>query len=157
VDLYFHAPSDRTAATQQDIINQLIAAGLDGIAISPIDAEKQMEFLNSIPTNVLLVCADSDAPKSRRLCYIGTDNVAAGKQAAELLKAGLPQGGKIVLFVGHPSSLNVEERVAGIKAGLAGSNLEIVETLADEFKAAVAQRNAEETLAKHPDLAGMAG
>jgi ribose transport system substrate-binding protein len=157
VDLYFHTPSDRTAATQQDIINQLIAAGLDGIAISPIDGERQTEFLNSIPTNVLLVCADSDAPRCRRLCYIGTDNVAAGKQAAELLKASLPQGGKIALFVGHPSSLNVEERVAGIKAGLAGSNLEIVETLADEFKAAVAQRNAEETLAKHPDLAGMAG
>jgi ribose transport system substrate-binding protein len=157
VDLHFRTPADRTAAAQQEIIRQLIAAGLDGIAVSPIDAEQQTEFLNTIPANVLLVCADSDAPRSRRLCYIGTDNVAAGKQAAGLLKAALPQGGKIALFVGHPSALNIADRVEGIKAGLAGSNLEIVETIADEFKAAVAQKNAAEALARHPDLAGMAG
>ena len=157
VDLDFHTPKDRTAAAQQEIINQLLKTGLDGIAISPVDVAGQTEFLNSIPTNVLLVCADSDAPKSRRLCYIGTENVAAGKQAAELLKAALPQGGKIALFLGHPRAQNMEERVEGILAGLAGSNIQIVDTLADESRAAMAQKNAEDTLAKYPDLAGMAG
>ena len=157
VDLIFRTPKDHTAAAQQEIISQMIADGLDGIAVSPIDAEKQTESLNSIPTSVLLICADSDAPKSRRLCYIGTDNVAAGKQAAELLKAALPQGGKIVLFVGYPNAQNVAERVEGIKTSLAGSSLEIVETLADEQKVPVAQKNAEDVLVKYPDLAGMVG
>jgi len=100
---------------QQEVINQLIAGGLDGIAVSPVDADNQTAFLNSIPTNVLLVCADSDAPKCRRLCYIGTDNVAAGKQAAELFKAALPQGGKIALFVGYPNAQNVQERMEASK------------------------------------------
>jgi ribose transport system substrate-binding protein len=157
VDLDFRTPNDRSAAAQQEIIDQLLKTGLDGIAISPVDVAGQTEFLNSIPTNVLLVCADSDAPKSRRLCYIGTDNVAAGRQAAELLRAALPQGGKIALFLGHPRAQNVEERVQGIIAGLAGSNIQIVDTLADESRATVAQKNAEDTLAKYPDLAGMAG
>ena len=157
VDLEFRTPTERTAAAQQDIIRQLVSSGLDGIAVSPVDADMETAFLNSISTNVLLICADSDAPKCRRACYVGTDNVAAGKQAAELLKAALPQGGKIALFVGYPNAQNVAARVEGIKAGLAGSNLQIVETLTDESRVPMARKNAEDALAKHPDLAGMAG
>jgi ribose transport system substrate-binding protein len=156
-ELIFRTPSERTAAAQQEVISQMLAQGLDGIAVSPVDAEKETEFLNSISTNVLLVCADSDASKSRRLCYIGTDNVAAGKQIAELLKGALPEGGKIVLLVGYPTAQNVQERIEGVKAGLSGSKLELVDTLPDESKAPVAQKNAEDALTKYPDLAGLAG
>jgi len=130
---------------------------VDGIAISPIDAENQTDFLNHIATHTLLVCADSDAEKSKRACYIGTDNVAAGTQAAELLKAALSQGGKIILFVGYPNAQNVKDRIQGIQNGLAGSNIQIIDTLADGTKSAIAQKNAQDALAKHPDLAGMVG
>jgi ribose transport system substrate-binding protein len=157
VDLDFRTPESRTAAAQQEIISSLVAEGVDGIAVSPIDAENQIQFLNSVPTNVLLVCADSDAKKSRRVCYIGTDNVAAGKQAAELLKTALPQGGRIVLLFGYSSAQNVEERIQGIMAGIAGSNLQIADKFADESKSPVAQKNAEDALAKYPDLAGIVG
>ena len=61
VDLNFRTLDNRTAEAQQEISSQMIAGGIDGIAISPIDAEQQTEFLNAIPANVLLVCADSDA------------------------------------------------------------------------------------------------
>ena len=95
--------------------------------------------------------------KASAACYIGTDNVAAGKQAAELLKAALPQGGKIVLFVGYPNAQNTKDRIQGIQNGLAGSNIQIVDTLADDRKSAIAQKNAQDALAKYPDLAGMVG
>lgn len=157
VDLDFRFPASRTAEAQQQILSDLVAGGVDGIAISPIDAEQQTEFLNNIATKALLVCADSDAEKSKRTCYIGTDNVAAGKQAAELIKAALPQGGNIILFVGYPNAQNTKDRIQGIHTGLAGSNIRIIETLADGGKSAIAQRNAQEALAKYPDLAGMVG
>src|ERR1039457_2508274 len=157
VDLDFRFPAEHTAKAQQEILSDLVAGGVDGIAISPIDAENQTDFLNHIAAKTLLVCADSDAQKSKRVCYIGTDNVAAGTQAAELLKAALPQGGKIILFVGYLNAQNVEERIQGIKTGLAGSNLQIIDTLADDSKGTLAQKNAEEALAKYPDLAGMVG
>ncbi|MGH7992458.1 MAG: substrate-binding domain-containing protein [Limisphaerales bacterium] len=157
VDLDFRAPTVRTAAAQQEIVNELVAQGVDGVAISPIDADNQTDFLNSIAGKVLLVCADSDAEKSKRVCYIGTDNVAAGTQVADLLKAALPRGGKIVLLVGYPGAQNAKERIAGITKGLAGSNLQIVDTLADETKGTLALKNAQDALAKYPDLAGMVG
>ncbi len=157
VDLDFRVPPNRTAEAQQEILNNLVAAGVDGVAISPIDAEKQTDFLNQIAARTLLVCADSDAEKSKRTCYIGTDNVAAGKEAAELIKAALPQGGKIILFVGYPSAQNAKDRIQGIQNGLTGSDIQIIDTLADGTKGAIALKNAQEALAQHPDLAGMVG
>ena len=157
VDLDFRVPANRTAEAQQEILSDLVAGGVDGIAISPIDAENQTDFLNHIAAKTLLVCADSDAEKSKRTCYIGTDNVAAGTQAAELLKAALPQGGKIILFVGYPNAQNTKDRIQGIQNELAGSNIQIIDTLADGTKSAIAQKNAEDALAKYPDLAGMVG
>jgi ribose transport system substrate-binding protein len=40
---------------------------------------------------------------------------------------------------------------------LAGSNIQIIDTLADGTKSAIAQKNAQDALAKYPDLAGMVG
>jgi len=156
VDLDFRFPAMPTVEAQQELINSLVAGGADGIAVSPIDAESQTEFLNSIAAKTLLICADSDAVKSKRVCYIGTDNVAAGKQAAKLLKAALPDGGKIMLFGSYTNAHNIRDRVEGIQTELAGSNIQIIGTLADGAKSDVAQKNAQETLAKYSDLAGIA-
>ena len=157
IEFDFRAPTTPTKEAQQEIVNSLIASGVDGIAISPIDADSQTEFLNGVAAKHLLVCADSDAEKSKRAGYIGTDNVSAGKQAAELLKEALPQGGKIVLLVGYPNAQNTVDRVQGIKNGLAGSNIEIVDTLSDDHKSPVAHQNALAALTKKPELAGMVG
>ncbi|HTL73510.1 MAG TPA: substrate-binding domain-containing protein [bacterium] len=153
----FRFPADRTVAAQQELITNLLASGVDGIAISPIDADSQTDFLNNLATNTLLVCADSDAANTKRVCYIGTDNVLAGKQAAELIKAALPEGGKIILAVGYANAQNTKDRIQGIRDGLAGSKIEIIDTLADGQKITEAQKNADDALAKYPDLAGMVG
>jgi len=157
VDVDFRFLTNSTIEAQQEIVSALLASGVDGIAISPIDAEKQTDFLNQIAAKTLLVCVDSDAVKSKRACFIGSDNTGAGKKAVDLLKAALPQGGKIVLCVGYPNAQNAKDRIQAIQTGLAGSNIQIIDTLEDGTKIDVAQKNAQEALAKHPDLAGMVG
>ena len=157
VDLDFRFPVNRTAEAQGEVLSNFLTGQVDGIAISPIDAQTQTELLNNLASKTLLVCADSDAEMSKRACYIGTDNVAAGKQAAELLKAALPQGGKIILLVGYANAQNTKDRIQGIQGALAGSNIQIMDTLADGAKSDVAQKNAQDALAKNPDLAGMVG
>jgi len=156
VDLDFRHLENGTPAEQEELLSAFVTNGVDGIAVSPIDSEAETDFLNKIAGNTLLICADSDAPKSRRLCYIGTDNVAAGRQMAELLKAALPRGGKIVLFEGYANAQNTKDRIQGITNGLAGSNIQIIGTLLDGTASDIAQKNAGDALAKNPDLAGMA-
>lgn len=157
VDLEFCFLTNSTVEAQEALVNSLLRSGVNGIAISPIDAEKQTDFLNGVATKTLLVCVDSDAANSKRVCFIGSDNVTAGHQAADLLKAALPQGGKVVLCVGYTHAQNAQDRIQALEAGLAGSNIQIIETLADATKIDMAQKNAQDALAKHPDLAGLVG
>src|ERR1051325_7735899 len=157
VDLDFRIPSDGQAATQRQMLDDLIAKGIDGIAVSPINPPNQTEFLNKIASQTLLICHDCDAPDSKRVCYIGTDNTAAGVEAAKLIKEVLPNGGKIMLFVGTLDAQNAKERFAGIKQQLEGSKIEILDVRTDETDRVRAQKNVEDTLVKYPDIACLVG
>jgi ribose transport system substrate-binding protein len=157
VEVDFRIPSSASAAEQQQILNDLVAAGIDGIAVSPIDPANETDFLNKIAGQTLLLTTDSDAPASKRVCYIGTDNVAAGHQAGELIKEAIPQGGKIMIFVGKMDAQNAKERFQGIKEALAGSNVEIIDVRTDDTDQARAQQNAADTLVKYPDIACLVG
>jgi len=157
VEVDFRIPSSGGAFEQQQILDDLLAKGVDGIAVSPIDPANQTDFLNKVASQTLLVCHDSDAPASKRACYIGTDNTAAGAEAGKLIKEALPQGGKIMLFVGTLDAQNAKERYAGIKQALAGSKVEIIDVRTDETDRVRAQKNVEDTLVKYPDVAALVG
>ncbi len=157
VDLDFRITQDGSSAAQRQILDDLVAKGDDGIAVSVDDPDNQTEFLNKVASQTLLICCDSDASASKRVAYIGTDNVAAGVEAGKMIKECLPNGGKIMLFVGHSDAENAKERYDGIKQALAGSNIQIVDIRTDDTDAVRAQKNAEDTLVKYPDIACLVG
>jgi len=157
VDVDFRITQDGSSAVQRQIMDDLVAKGVDGIAVSVNDPDNQTEFLNKIAAQTLLVCCDSDAALSKRVAYIGTDNEAAGEEAGKMIKECLPNGGKIMLFVGHSDSQNAMERSGGIKKALEGSNIQIIDTRTDDTDAVRAQKNAEDTLVKYPDIGCLVG
>ncbi len=115
--------SEATAAEQRRILDDLLTKGVAGVSISSIDPANSTEILNRVAEQAVLFTTDSDAPQSKRVLYIGTDNRAAGEQAGELIKKALPDGGKIMMFVGTMGADNARERVDGIKKALAGSKV----------------------------------
>ena len=157
IEVEFRIPSDGTAAEQQRQVDDLLAKGIQGIAISPVDPKNQTAMLNRVAQQTLVVTQDSDAPDSNRACYIGTDNVAAGRQAGELVKEALPQGGKIMVFVGVLDAANAQERYKGLQEALAGSNVQILGVRTDNTDRVRAKANASDTLVNNPDIAGMVG
>jgi len=115
VDLEFHMPARGTAAEQRQIIEDLLTKGVKGIAISVNDAANQADYYNDLAAKVPLITQDSDLPQgSKRLCYIGTNNVEAGKAAGELVKKACPEGGKYVIYVGKLDVQNAQERRQGV-------------------------------------------
>jgi ribose transport system substrate-binding protein len=157
VDVDFRIPSSGSAAEQQQLLDDLLAKGVDGVAVSPVDPANQTELLDKVASQALLITQDSDAPNSKRVSYIGTDNTAAGVQAGKMIKEVLPDGGKIMLFVGSMDAQNAKERFAGIKQELQGSKVEIIDVRTDETDPSRAQRNAEDTLVKYPDISCLVG
>jgi ribose transport system substrate-binding protein len=157
VEIEFRINDDGSAAGQQRMVDDLLAKGVNGIAISPVDPKNQVQMINRAASQALVVTQDSDAPNSNRTCYIGTDNEAAGVQAGELVKEALPQGGQIMVFVGTLDAQNAQERYRGLKKALEGSNVKIIDIRTDETDRVRAKSNAATTLINHPDIAGMVG
>ena len=157
VSVEFKIPADGTAAEQKRIIDDLLAKGVKGIAMSPVDPDNETQLINDAAKQALIVTQDSDAPQSDRACYIGTDNRAAGRQAGDLIKEALPQGGKIMLFVGKIDARNAQERYQGIKDALQGSNVQIIDIRTDDTDRVRAKSNASDTLVKYPEVVALVG
>ncbi len=157
VEIEFKIPSDGTAAMQRRIVDDLLAKGIDGIAISPVDPSNQTLMINDAAKQTLMVTHDSDAPASNRACYVGTDNVAAGRQAGDLIKKVIPDGGRIVLFVGTLDAQNAKERHQGIKESLQGSKVEILDVRTDETDRVRAKANVLDAIVKYPEVSCLVG
>jgi ribose transport system substrate-binding protein len=153
----FHVPSEATPAEQRRILDDVLTRGVAGISVSPINPANATEMLNRVASQAVLFTTDSDAPQSKRVVYIGTDNVAAGEQVGQLVKQALPNGGKVMLFVGNLDNNNARERVDGIKKGIAGSKIEIIDIRTDEADIVKAKRNVEDTLTKYPNIDALVG
>jgi len=167
-------PSNMTDQTRK--IEDLLSRGTDGIAISPIDPKNQVEVINTAAAETNLITHDSDAPETNRLVYIGMDNFDAGVLCGKTLREALPDGGKIVIFVGRLDQDNARRRRQGLIDALlnrepdrqrvdpAGEVLTsedgkytILGTMTDQFDRAKAKANGEDALTRHPDLTAMVG
>lgn len=121
-DVAFYIPPKGQAAEQQTHVESMIANGTDGLAISVKDPSGQLQDINKWSKAMKVITVDSDAPESDRLFYLGTDNVAAGRRAGELLAKAAPQGGKVMIFVGDLSQANANERAQGVIDALLGQD-----------------------------------
>ena len=157
VTVDFKMPGSGAADEQKRIVDDLVSVGINGIAISPVDPDNQTQLINDTAKSALVITQDSDAPSSDRALYIGTDNVAAGRQAGELVKEALPDGGKIMVFVGKSDARNAAERFQGLKEALQGSKVEIIDIRTDDTDRARAKTNAADTLVKYADIAALVG
>jgi ribose transport system substrate-binding protein len=121
VECIFRKPQGGNPAQQKEIIDALVNQDVKAIAVSVIDPKNQTAYLNGVAAKVPLLAVDNDAPDSKRVCYIGTDNYAAGRAAGKLVAKALPGGGTIAIFVGQLEALNARQRRQGLLDELAGT------------------------------------
>lgn len=120
VKIDWRTPNDEDAQNQAVFIEQLVAAGVDAITIACSDASKVTRAIDeAISKGVVVMCFDSDAPESKRLCYVGTDDVDAGRQVmanvAELLG---DKDGVVAILAGNQTATNLQKRVNGAREEL---------------------------------------
>ena len=166
---------DGAVGNQKRMIEELLAMQVDGMAVSPIDPENQLDILNEAAKRTKLITHDSDAPASERLVFIGVENYAAGRICGQLVKEAIPDGGELMIFVGRIEQLNARQRRQGVidellgrshdatrfdapdVGVLEGNGYKILDTRTDAFDQANAKAQAEDALVKYPSLACMVG
>ena len=122
VECIYKGPIEHEPATEAQIIQDFITQKVDGIAISVADVAAMTKSIEAATAaGIPVVTFDADAPGSKRLAYIGTNNkdfgLALGKQLRELR----PDGGKYAMISGGPGAKNLAERVDGVRESLKGS------------------------------------
>jgi len=123
-------PDGYDAQAEKDALHKAIAAKPSGILISVADVSVlQPEIDAAVSAGIPVITMDSDAAGSRRLYFIGTNNLEAGRLAGNRIIAKLGGHGNVVVYTiaGQP---NTEERLKGIKDALAGRpDIKIVEVV----------------------------
>ncbi len=156
-DLQFRYPAQGTAALQNALMDDLVAAGTDAIMISSVDPKTSIEAFNRVAAQVPLFTTDSDAPNSDRIAYLGSSNTAAGVQAGEIAVKALPNGAKCMGFVGFLGADNAIERIDGFRQAVEGSGIELVDVRGDDVDFARARSNVDDVLAANPEIDCMVG
>jgi ribose transport system substrate-binding protein len=109
-----HDPQAELAA-----LHKAIAAKPSGILISVADAALlQPEINAAINAGIPVITIDSDAPGSRRLFFIGTNNLEAGRLGGQRVIQKLGGKGNVVFFT-FADQANMEERLKGFKEAFA--------------------------------------
>jgi len=145
-------PPNGTLDEQNQILQNLVSQGYDAIAVSAIAPSDQTAELNDIASRTKLITFDSDAAKSNRLLYIGTNNYEAGKVLGGQIVKLLPNGGKIAVFVGTFAADNATQREKGIEDAIAGHGIEVVDKREDNTDRAKARSNVEDIVNARHDL-----
>jgi ribose transport system substrate-binding protein len=159
-EVVFRKPEKGQVSTQMDLLNALVQQSYDGIAVSVINPDEQAPDLKRIARNTKLITMDNDALGSDRICYVGSDNLAAGRSAGRLVARAIPNGGTVAIFVGQISPLNARQRFEGAVAVLReieqakGVKYTIFknEAITDNANAEQAQVNARQVLEQLSDV-----
>jgi len=110
---------------QVQIVLDLVAKGVDGIAVAPANAAAMAVALEAAKeANIPVLTWDSDVlpeNKDLRLAYIGTHNYEIGVNLAKIAQTVKPKGGTICIQSGGAAAANHNERMQGIRDTLSGT------------------------------------
>ncbi|MDR0652706.1 MAG: substrate-binding domain-containing protein [Synergistaceae bacterium] len=160
VEVLIKGPDRFDVQQQIEIVENLIAMKVDGFGIGPIDPKALTPLLNrAMEQGIKVVTFDTDAPDSKRLGYIGTDNVKAGEHMGEALGVALGGKGKVLVSQGISSQLNLVQRLEGVQKILKEKypDVEIVDVQSGQGDPNKTLSNIEDMVSAHPDFDALIG
>ncbi|WP_437759700.1 substrate-binding domain-containing protein [Sorangium sp. So ce1389] len=152
-----NAPA-HSAVEQRGIIEDGIDRGVHGIAVAPITPEVLEPAIRRAAEAGIPVVTIDTPPVDGSLAhaYIGTDNVAAGRLAAEMMARLLPGGGKVGAMTFWLSALNSRERIEAFGAAVSGTPLDLQPPAENRFDLELGMRIAREAV-QNGGIAGALG
>jgi ribose transport system substrate-binding protein len=126
IECLYIGPGEHGGGEEQvQVVNDLIAKKVDGIAVSPSNAAAMGKALEGAKAaGIPVLTWDSDLlekDKALRLAYVGTHNYEIGVNLGKLAQKIKPKGGTICIQSGGAAAANHNERMQGIRDTLAGT------------------------------------
>ena len=119
VQSQFSGPDNYDAQAEVEEFRKAVAAKPAGILVSPADPKLMgPEIDKAIEAGIPVVTVDSDAPQSKRLFYIGTNNYDAGQLGAQVAIKKTNGKGNFMVFT-MPGQANLDARLDGYRKAFA--------------------------------------
>lgn len=120
------------AKMQIKSLDILIRQGVQALAISPAQDEELKDRLNELyeTKGLPIITFNTDMEDLKRMCYVGLDNIKAGRTSAGLMNLLLKElGGKVLIISGHSNNRANLQRTEGFiqEVGSQFTNIEIVD------------------------------
>lgn len=116
VKIDWQTPPEEDAKKQADAIEQLARGGAQAIAVSCSDAGTLTPAIDkAVQLGAVVMTFDSDAPRSKRLCYYGTDDAICGQKVMEETARAMGDAGVVAILAGNQTAPNLQARVKGCK------------------------------------------
>ena len=150
----FQGPESASVEEGIRLIKMAYAARVSGIIAYVQDEMQYNDVIDKvIEGGVPLVTIDSDAENSKRLAYVGTDNVEAGRVGGREVIRQIGIEGKVAIIMGGKSVKNQIERVEGFKSYIEeNSNIVIAAIESSDSYLLEAELAARKILNEHPDV-----
>jgi len=115
----FDGPQNYDPKAERDAVDQALQKKASGILLAVTDPTLLKDSIDkAVAAGVPVITIDSDAPASKRLFFIGTNNYQAGFTGGQRLAQELKGKGNVVVFT-MPDQPNLQDRLRGYKDALA--------------------------------------
>jgi ribose transport system substrate-binding protein len=105
-------PEGHDPKAQREAFAKAVAEKPSGILVSASDPSLKADIDGAIAQGIPVITIDSDAPDSKRLMFIGTDNYKAGLMAGQIAARQLKFRGAVTVIT-MPEQNNLKERLNG--------------------------------------------
>jgi len=138
------------AAVQSGQVDQMVAQGIKVLIISPRDSDALKGAVDrAVKAGVKVIAADRNVNTTVDT-YIGSDNVEAGVVSGKNIAAVLGASGKLVELAGSLGASPTIARGDGLRTGLAGSGVTIVDSQTADYDQAKGLTVMQDLLQKYP-------
>ncbi len=114
----FAGPDSYDPKAEQKAFQEAVRSKPTGILVSVADPSLLKDDIDqAVAAGIPVITVDSDAPASKRLLFIGTDNYHAGQTGGQRLAKEMNGKGNVVVFT-IPEQANLKERLRGYRDAL---------------------------------------
>lgn len=161
VKVEWQGPVTWDASLEANTLQEVMRRRVNGILVSAADKKLFTPVINTaIEAGIPVICFDSDAPESKRLAVVTTDNYQAGYTAGVTMAQWLNSTDAIGVST-IKNAVHLEERLRGFRAGVASQSPDIAIYLIESEGLGDPQENAlydyKILLKAHPEIRGVFG
>ncbi len=155
VEIIYTGPTDTTAEGQIEVINSLIAQGVDAIAISANDPDALVPALQrAMERGITVISWDSGVAEEGRMMHLNPSSTELiGNTILRLAADHMPEGGDVAFLSASATATNQNAWIAAAEAALPNfPGLNIVATVYGDDLSDKSYREAQGLMASYPDL-----